>query len=61
MAFPYFDATIEGTGGFFKVLGEWLRIAAWNVTHEPIWAGTAITVVLGVVVLAVLRRRAAGE
>lgn len=40
-------------------VGDFLKLAAWKVTHEPLWAGVAIGAVLLLIVLVWLKKKAA--
>ncbi|MBY0524833.1 MAG: hypothetical protein K2R98_15620 [Gemmataceae bacterium] len=50
----------EWLSGVAATAGDWFTQAAYNVTHDPLWGGAAVTLVLGVVVLIYLKRRASG-
>jgi hypothetical protein len=56
----FVDQLLQMLSKAFDTVSEWLRVAAWNVTHDPVWAGVIIALVLFVIFLIYLKRQKAG-
>lgn len=46
------------TGEKFAGLGEWFKQVGYNITHDPLWGGVTIGIVLLILVLILAKRRA---
>lgn len=57
----YVAQTLKVLVDLLTSIGDFLKLAAWKVTHEPLWAGVAGGVVLLLIVLIVLRKKKAAD
>jgi hypothetical protein len=56
----YLDYFVKWMAGVASAVGQWLADVAHKLTHDPLWAGIAIALVVVLVVLFFLKRRASG-
>lgn len=56
----YLGYFVDWMANVASAVGDWFTQALWKLTHEPLWGGVAIALFLVLVLLAYLKRRAAG-
>jgi hypothetical protein len=54
----YGGEIMRSVGESMAGLGEWFRVVGHRVTHDPLWGGTALVLVVLVISLVLVRRRA---
>ena len=54
----YGGEILRWVGEKLSALADWFGDVFYKLTHEPLWAGIAIGVIVLIVVLIVLKRRA---
>ena len=56
----YGGEILRYTGEKLAGLGEWFKQVGHNITHDPVWGGVTIGIVLLMLLLVFAKRRAGG-
>ena len=58
MTLAYLDYLVKWFTDVFSAIGTWVGDVAHKVTHDPLWGGIAIAIIVGIIVLIYLKRKA---